>query len=222
MDTNLIRALLTDSYAPINNGEILDMIDPYIEDSSDVKWDYQTDDILNISITFPKTNTELKVGDVVQTGIHIRNSEVGISSAAVLPFVHRLVCTNGMTRYEGGSGGGKFRHIGNAEMLKSRIKGFIESAFLESTTIVAQFRESLHRAIPDPTIYMENLAKDKNLGLTQEAFKHMLQNFSLEPDHNLFGVVNAITRTANLNYAGESRFDLERLSTKVLAQGLHN
>lgn len=48
----------------------------------------------------------------------------------------------------------------------------------------------------------------------------MLDAYLIEPDPNLFGVVNAITRTANQHYTGEARYGLERLANKTLQQGL--
>jgi hypothetical protein len=40
-----------------------------------------------------------------------------------------------------------------------------------------------------------------------------------EPDNSLFGVTNAVTRAAQW-YTGEDKYHLERVATKVLAEGL--
>ena len=35
-------------------------------------------------------------GDIVQAGVMISNSEVGLGAVSIQPLVYRLVCTNGM------------------------------------------------------------------------------------------------------------------------------
>ena len=52
--------------------------------------------------------TEVVPGDIVQAGILISNSEVGMGSVSVKPLIYRLVCTNGMVA---DVGVGK-RHVG--------------------------------------------------------------------------------------------------------------
>ena len=49
-----------------------------------------------------------RVGDVVEAGVMISNSEVGLGSVLVTPFAHFLVCLNGMTR----EGGKRWNHLG--------------------------------------------------------------------------------------------------------------
>lgn len=46
-----------------------------------------------------------------------------------------------------------------------------------------------------------------------------LEAFMEEPENNLFGVTNAVTRAAQW-YTGEDKFHLERVGAKVLAEGL--
>ena len=40
--------------------------------------------------------SEISVGDVVESGITISNSEVGYGSVSITPFIYRLVCSNGL------------------------------------------------------------------------------------------------------------------------------
>ncbi len=55
-----------------------------------------TDERMYIKVVNPRLETEVVPGDVVQSGILITNSEVGMGSMAIQPLVYRLVCTNGM------------------------------------------------------------------------------------------------------------------------------
>lgn len=54
-----------------------------------------TDRRLYLKVTFPQVEQAVKVGDVVRSGVMVANSEVGLGSYAVSPFVERLVCMNG-------------------------------------------------------------------------------------------------------------------------------
>jgi hypothetical protein len=120
-----------------------------------------------------------------------------------------------------GSSGGmyRFRHVGDSDKLRDQVKAAIETTHLESTKIIAQFKASLDKAIADPFSYMEKVAKDKTNDMTQEQFKAAMDAYLLEPEANLYGVTNAITRAAQ-TFSGETRFDMERLGAKVLNDGL--
>lgn len=217
-DHNLVRGLVTQSYEPFDNLELFEAVEPYME-NAETHWDYSDPVLTHLSVTWPHTATEIRVGDVVKTGIHITNSEVGARSVTIAAYTYRLKCSNGMTGREDG-GIYRFRHTGDGDNLRDKIKAAIESTYMETTKMIGQLKEALNKQINDPATYLENIAKDKNNGVTQDQFKNMLNSFLNEPENNLYGVVNAVTRTAHEYYTGETRYDLERLGQKVLNQGL--
>ena len=51
---------------------------------------------LYLKVVNRRIKAEVKVGDVVQAGFVIYNSEVGLGSLRVEPIVFRLVCKNGL------------------------------------------------------------------------------------------------------------------------------
>ena len=216
-DTNQARALLSSDFEPFDNLELLTILEPFCQDA-EVKWYFGDDETLHTSIIWPKTTEEVKVGDIVQRGIHISNSEVGVRSVTIAGYVYRLKCKNGMV---GGEGGGmrRFRHVGDSGKLRDQVKAAIDETFLESTKMLAQFKASIDKAIDQPFEYLERVAKDKTNEMTQEDFKAALDAFMEEPENNLFGVTNAVTRAAQW-YTGEDKFHLERVGAKVLAEGL--
>ena len=95
------RAFLSDSYRRIDNydiaqkavlpvlSEIFDLMNP--QNSFEV-----TDERLYLKVVNPRLTTEVVPGDIVQAGILITNSEVGLGSLTIQPLVYRLVCSNGM------------------------------------------------------------------------------------------------------------------------------
>ena len=183
-----------------------------------MRWYHQDDLTLHISVTWPRTQEEVKVGDVVQRGLHVSNSEVGLRSVTIAGYVWRLKCKNGAI---GGEGAGirRFRHMGDGDSMRDKVRAAIEETQLQGERIIAQFKAAVNKAIEDPFTYLEQVAKDKNNQMTQEEFKAALDAFMLEPDPTLYGVANAITRAAQ-KYAGDERWEMEKLGVKVLTAGL--
>ena len=85
------------------------------------------DEYTHLRILFPRSRAEARAGDIIQTGMHITNSEVGLRAVHIEPLVFRLVCTNGLVRPEGG-GRTSIRHVGNPARLKDSVARAIEDA----------------------------------------------------------------------------------------------
>jgi len=92
------RAFLSDKYRRIDNLEIAEAVLPIIADMPDARVESceVTDERLYLKVVNPRLTTEVVPGDIVQSGIMITNSEVGLGSVTIQPLVYRLVCTNGM------------------------------------------------------------------------------------------------------------------------------
>lgn len=73
-----------------------------------------------IKVVNERIQTEVVPGDIVQAGILISNSEVGMGSVSVKPLIYRLVCTNGMVA---DVGVGK-RHVAASMKAWMAISGF--------------------------------------------------------------------------------------------------
>jgi hypothetical protein len=92
------RAFLSDKYRRIDNYEIAQEVLPLIGemDGAKVESCEITDSKMYLKVVNPKVQTEIVKGDVVQSGLIISNSEVGMGSVSVMPLIYRLVCSNGM------------------------------------------------------------------------------------------------------------------------------
>lgn len=93
-----LRAFLSDRYRRLDNLELLDHVLPVIGEmkgaqvvSCDV-----TETHLYLKVVNKLLKAEVSVGDVVQAGFVISNSEVGLGALKVEPLVFRLVCKNGL------------------------------------------------------------------------------------------------------------------------------
>jgi hypothetical protein len=104
LDGNM-RAFLSDKYRPLDNYLIAKAAMPTLgEMANDNSLGLQivsaqiTERRLYIQCVTPRITEEVKVGDEVQMGITITNSEVGCGSVRVEPLIWRLACLNGMVR----------------------------------------------------------------------------------------------------------------------------
>lgn len=95
LDGNL-RAWLSDGYRPLDNVKLLEALLPVLHRvGGEVFSSEITDRRLYVQIRSPKLVGEVKVGDVVQGGLAIRNSEVGCGSLSIEFLLYRLICKNG-------------------------------------------------------------------------------------------------------------------------------
>jgi len=92
------RAFLSETYRRIDNFEIAQTVLPIIADMPDARVESCeiTDERMYLKVVNPRLTTEVVPGDIVQSGILITNSEVGLGSVTIQPLVYRLVCSNGM------------------------------------------------------------------------------------------------------------------------------
>ena len=104
------RAILSDRYRRIDNYEVAQTVLPIISEMQGARIESceLTDTRMYIKVVNERIQTEVVPGDIVQAGILISNSEVGMGSVSVKPLIYRLVCTNGMVA---DVGVGK-RHVG--------------------------------------------------------------------------------------------------------------
>lgn len=96
-----LRAWLSDRYRPLDNHDLAEATLPILgEKGCDMASVNLTEQHLYIKATLPGLRRDIKQsavpGDVVEAGIMIRNSEVAMGALSIQPFVHRLICRNGM------------------------------------------------------------------------------------------------------------------------------
>ena len=217
VDNASIRALMSEQYEPFDNLELLQAVSTVCPDGTKLTTAYNNEQVMHLSLIFPNTITEIKAGDLVESGIHISNSEVGMRSVTIASYHYRLLCSNGAIG--GGDGGGytRFRHIGNPDRIRDAVRASIESTTLEATKVIEQMRQAVNIAIDKPIEAMEKLCKENEM--TADDYKAMMDNFFKEPDPTAYGVFNAITATAR-DRDGEDSYQMARLATKVLSQGV--
>lgn len=230
-----VRAMLSDKYQTIDNYDVMEVILPEIQDLANLNLQIVSAEVtetkLYLKIVSPRVMAEVTPGDVVQGGFLVSNSEVGQGNMSVSPFVNRLVCTNGMIVSEYAQ---KRRHIGKqleegdmeiyaddtrktdtmAFFLKIRdtIRATLEQAKFEN--IVQKFRESQGVTIHMPEEVVE--LTGERFGLSEVERKSVFQHLLRGNNMSLWGLANAVTRTAEDSSSYDRASELEAIGSKVL------
>lgn len=242
------RAFLSDRYRLLDNFDLAQAVLPLLMDAPDARIvsTQFTETRFYIKALFPRVEREVSVGDPVQSGLVISNSEVGAGSLSVQPLVYRLVCKNGMISSYGGQ---RKYHVGRAhggeaeafelyrdETLQADDKAFwlkvqdvVRATMDESKfeTIVRKMAETKGQPIEgNPVKAVEEVAKAMSFNQSESdnVLKHLIQGGDL----SRYGMLNAITRSAQdvddydrateMEAAGGRIIELPKSDWEVIAQ----
>lgn len=230
------RAFLSDRYQRIENEEIASTILPILlsTDGVQIASCDITERRMYIKAVFSKVQGEVQRGDVVQAGLAISNSEVGAGAVKIEPLIYRLVCSNGMiipdSRFTARHVGGRIESgEGVYEMLTS------EAIEADDRAILLKVRDVV-RASFDEVRFQNHLAlmrgatEDKMEGNPAEAVKLLAKRQSMNEfesgsvlrhlidggDTSRWGLLNAVTRTAQDVESYDRATELETLGGQIL------
>ena len=208
------RAYLSDRYRRIDNWEIAETVLPIIGEMDGARVDSCeiTERRMYLKIVNPRLEAEVSKGDVVQAGIVISNSEVGLGSVSVQPLVFRLVCLNGMIVNDMGQ---RKYHVGRAsdedwelfsdETIRADDQAFmLKLADITRTAVdeamfavvVDRLREAAGQRIEGFIPAVVELTA-KQYGLAKEEEAGVLQHLIEGGDLSLYGLSSAVTRAAH-------------------------
>lgn len=230
------RAFLSDRYRRIDNFDIALTVLPILKNLPDIRIESceLTDSRMYIKAVNPRLETEVKKGDIVQSGVVISNSEVGLGSVAVYPLIFRLVCTNGMVAKDAGV---NKRHVGRIiqneenlslfrdETLKADDKAFmmklqdivgIVSDEVRFNNVVDRMREATSVPITNTDIPHVVELTGKEFGFSKDESSKILQHLFEDRDYTKYGLANAVTRTAEDMKSYDRASDIEAIGFDVL------
>lgn len=236
-----VRAFLSNRYRRLDNLELCAAVIPVIREmpGAVIESCEVTDSNLYLKVVNRKLKAEVDVGDVVEAGFVISNSEVGLGSLKVEPLIYRLVCRNGLIckdhaqkRYHVGrqvEGGDDAYELYSDETLKQDDKAFfmkvqdtVRCAVDEAkfNLIVSRMRDA--KKIPlehDPVKSVEVLAD--RFSLTQNERGDVLRQLFMGGDLTRYGLLNAVTAASKLaDY--DRATELERIGGEILALPVQN
>lgn len=223
----IARAFLSDRYRQIDNWPLTEAIVPIIQSNPKLKLmsSYISDTNLYLKIVNTAITGEVgrvtskghEVGDVVQLGVIISNSEVGVGRVQVRTFLFRSICTNGMVAMEVTNKIGK-THVGRIQQADSETLIMSEDVN-DNDDFIVSVKETIIKALNDETLLktiakkFEATRKDEVIGDEEAVWAYLgkMYNFGVEElksitryyrensDKNRFGVINAVTQFAARN-----------------------
>lgn len=230
------RAFLSDRYRPLDNFDLANAVLPILMEQPDLKVvsTQFTEHRFYLKAVFPRIENEIKVGDPVQSGVVISNSEVGSGSLTVSPLVYRLVCLNGMISAYGGQ---KKYHVGRAASseqdafeiyrdetlaaddrafwlkVQDTVRASTETAHFER--IVDEMRKATENPIEGrPVAAVEELAKVFTYTETQK--DSVLEHLIRGGEFTQYGLLNAVTRASQDQDDYETATQMERDGGRII------
>lgn len=231
------RAFLSDRYHRIDNEHVLETLLPVLMETGgiEVKSCEVTENRLYIKAT--STNVRMPViskrgvGDIVEAGVLITNSETGQGSLSIKPFLNFLICTNGMVRdklnfmkYHVG------RKIDESEMFLSDA-----TKSLEDQAVLAKIRDVMKACMNMDLLskeveIMNAAAKQEITGdvpkavqllgetmmLTQPEQSGILRNLIISGDLSRYSLMNAVTAFAETVASYDRATEIETIGGRVL------
>ncbi len=229
-----VRAIASDRYAVIDDDLLLELVDDVLGKSG-----FRGDAMvrascvgptMNLRITIPSAGVEVKRGDVIEWGIDLGNSEIGMRSVQVVPASYRLVCLNGMRVAETGAMT-RIRHVGDPMKLRDDLSVAIPAAFSEARGDLDLWKRSVDRMVNSALDDLEGLrgfglqtgetrAVGRELlgqqaaGLTEGQLIDALSTTRT----TVYDLTNAITATARERQDVTKRLSLEETAHRYLAR----
>lgn len=231
------RAFLSDHYRRIDNYEVAQTVLPIIGkmQGATVESCELTDSRLYIKVVDPRVTAEVVKGDIVQAGVIITNSEVGLGSVNVSPLIFRLVCSNGMIAQDAGirkyhvgrlnEAGGDNYDIYRDETIEADDRAFLMK--LEDTVraavdqaqfsrMVDKLRDTTEAKIAPSIVPQVVELTAKEYGITQNEGQGILGHLIAGGDLSLYGLANAVTRHAQDVESYDRSTELEATGYKII------
>lgn len=211
---NKARAFLSDDYAIVNNAMVVDRLRSMLRGiPHSVRSLSLTDDMMWLKVTLDDLTVDdpARQGRDLKAGIIIGNSETGLRSLVMMPFIYRAYCTNDLIVQR------KVvqKHVSmSPEAVRRMLNASLSDVLTDGMMVVHKFTslKGLFMRYPRGAIY--NVGKSKRF--SDRTIASIIQAFDTEPDRSRWGVVNAFTRAAQA-FTVDSRMQLETIAGELLA-----
>lgn len=232
-----VRAFLSDRYRPLDNYLVANAALPILVENGhvQVKSCQITETRMYLQAVYPEMVGEPKVGDIIQAGIVLSNSEVGAGSFRVEMLLYRLACLNGMIRTHSM----KRYHVGKRidtgedvaeNFYRQETREADDKAFMMKVqdTVRHSFNkeqfdveikllaDATENKIPAGKINDVIEEVTKRMTFSQKERDNVLSHLIENGDLSQYGLANAITQTANNHESYDRVIELERFGGQVI------
>jgi len=187
-----------------------------------------------------KVGTHNRIQRTVQAGVIIGNSEIGFGSIFVDPMMYDLVCTNGLImertlkRHHVGrrNEGEVFGDEGSFELFSDETRKLDDKAFwakvadvvsaslneIKFNEGIARLRDTQQQVLADKPKEVEEVVEvtASRFNFNDEEKGSLLMHFAQGGDFSKYGLINAVTRTAEDVTSYDRAVELERLGGQII------
>ncbi|MBQ7922475.1 MAG: DUF932 domain-containing protein [Clostridia bacterium] len=230
------RAYLSNRYQRFDHYEIANAVLPILGEMPDAQFEscQITEGRLYIKVVNPRLQAEVTPGDIVQSGLIISNSEVGLGSVTVQPLVYRLVCSNGMIVNDAAT---KRNHIGRANNSDENFQLYTPKTLeADYRAFLLKIQDTVRAAVDEAqfarvvgmmqeastaqmnTADVPGLVKlaSREFGITESEEPGVLQHLIEDGNLTLYGLSNAVTRFSQDVESYDRATDLEGIGYNIL------
>lgn len=227
------RAYLSDGYRPLDNFDLCEaVLPPIFEMELKVVSCRVTERRLYIQVVSESIGGEVKVGDFVQAGLTISNSEIGSGAFNLEEFLYRLECLNGqvgqsiLRKYHTGSrAGGMFDAV--QAFYRDSTKRLDDAAFFAKVTDTVRhalseerFGQTLLRLQGAAEIQLEPVQAvelvAKRFEFSDKEKSSVLNFLAIGGDMSVWGMANAVTRLAHKADDYDRNIEYQKLGDQVI------
>jgi len=217
-----VRAVLSDRYRVIDHLDFLYCsLNELQSHEAEIEDCFLSETEMHVKIKSLKLRDFIRHrDDVMIGGLLFTNSETGHKALRVEPRLFRVQCTNGMIIEQfttrqihlgNGNGNGKGE---TDEMVYLSIRRSIRELFGRFGEIVQALRDNTEIKVRNIQAVINNLVEHYGLSETQKA--NILMAFGAEPEHDKFGIANAVTRAARMEESWETGLELEKIGGRII------
>jgi Domain of unknown function (DUF932) len=228
-----MRAFLSSRYRIVDHHELLAMVIPELSQMGSgmkIASCQVTDEKMYLKVINTDIEAAISVNDPVQAGFILSNGEIGNSSISIEPFIYRLVCTNGLIIKDHKQ---RKNHAGSTaensdlyavdticaidDAFKLKVRDLVRNAISISTfqNVVGDMKIAKSNLITGNPVKAVELTA-KAIGLTESESGLVLNHLIRSGDLSKFGMLNAVTRTAEDIDNYDRATEVERLGSSVL------
>jgi len=216
----MIRGIVSEKFSKLDNDMMIDALDKILSGNEErfrIQSFYMDDKRMHLRVTYIDMTKQVGITqggkpDYLQLGEDILNSEVGASSAIIADMIYRLVCSNGLKRWERDGDIFNQRHIHlRTHEFQGRMMEAMTNGLRTGQELLSQYTDMQNISIENPFNVIKAIA-DKG-EFSQTLTEKMKGEY--EGDNTAYGIVNAVTSAAK-SLPNESRLKTEKFAGKLL------
>lgn len=216
-----IKGIVPRNYKKFDDYDLFALVYDYLIENNfdyDMNIIHKDDEYTRIRFMLPRTNINMGMADeggndrdIVQGGLEISNSEIGMKSMGLNSLVYRQICTNGMMGLIGDNDNKEIFHKRGRDFQpaarRNKLEMGMDKAIDQSNKNIILFKKTKDIKVDEPYTELRRIGSRYNLG--QNHIEGMRDSFEHEKQNNYFGVLNSVTRWGREqpDYKTRSRFE---------------